>query len=334
MTSDASEPDAAPDATADATFDAGTDAGRGDGQVASAGEASASTAGDSSATPTNAMPDVSFTPDGSYALVRQQGIAAISVVSLVDGSATRVGLPVAPTDLTISPDGAFAVAVLRDTSSVAILPLPAIATDPNAYTTTTIAGETIGRALVTTVASAGPPSILLFTTASPVERMTTLTLGPTPSYRTIPLHAPVLAVFPTDDGRYAIVLHSVSPSSGTVKGAFSVVPIADPIPGVIVSLAAPPTAVAIATDRALVALRDDTTSTYGVDLAMMPSLHVTSLGLASPPIAVGIAAATATGYVAQNYSEGRITFIDLDAGATRTITGFELGARVVTGNGQ
>ncbi len=64
---------------------------------------------------------------------------------------------------------------------------------------------------------------------------------------------------------------------------------------------------------------------------MMPSLDVVSYALASPPIAVGIAAASATGFVAQNYTEGRITFVDLDGGGARTITGFELGARVVQG---
>ena len=74
----------------------------------------------------------------------------------------------------------------------------------------------------------------------------------------------------------------------------------------------------------------------------MPSLGVLSYTLASPPSAVGIAAGAARGYVAQDYPEGRITFVDLtsssgcDASATcsssRTITGFELAARVVNGS--
>jgi hypothetical protein len=38
------------------------------------------------------------------------------------------------------------------------------------------------------------------------------------------------------------------------------------------------------------------------------------------------------GFVAQSHPEGRITFIDLVSGEPRTITGFELGAKVVTGD--
>ena len=34
-------------------------------------------------------------------------------------------------------------------------------------------------------------------------------------------------------------------------------------------------------------------------------------------------------FVAQAHPEGRITFVDLDSGAHRTLTGFELGAKVV-----
>jgi hypothetical protein len=91
-------------------------------------------------------------------------------------------------------------------------------------------------------------------------------------------------------------------------------------------------ALAPTSDRALVTMSDGR-SIYGVELAMMPSLEVVPYSLASPPTAVGIAAAAGAGFVAQNYADGRITFIDLAGGAARTITGFELGARVVQGEG-
>jgi hypothetical protein len=57
-----------------------------------------------------------------------------------------------------------------------------------------------------------------------------------------------------------------------------------------------------------------------------------------------MASAAHRGYVAQDYSEGRITFVDLSGQSgcdgssscnlTRTITGFELAARVVNGSSQ
>jgi hypothetical protein len=289
-------------------------------------------------------PDVSFSPDATFALVRQDGVQSITVISLADGKATLVSLPDFPTDLTMSPTGTFAVAVLRDTSTVAILPIPGIASDPASFTTTAIPGETIGRAIVTSQGQ----TALLFTTAAAVDRLTVLTFAPAPSYRTITLHAPVLAVFPTDDARHAIVLHSLPPGS-IDQGAFSVVPIATDLPAAIEPLSAPPTAVALTNDRALVTISNEATAQYAVYVAAMPSLVSTEVALASPPLAVGIvpgapvgsvdagAASPATGYVAQDYSEGRITFIDLSAdgdGGARTITGFELSAGIVEGTEQ
>jgi hypothetical protein len=282
-------------------------------------------------------PDVSFTPDGKYALVRQDGIAAITVDYLTDGTLTTVPLPSAPTDLTISPTGTFAVAALRDISTVAILPIPGVMTSPGSIQTIPIPGEVVGRAIVTNDGK----SVLLFTTAAPVMRLTVLTLS-SATFRTVTLYAPIQAVFPTNDGANAIVLHDVTPTAGsTIEGAFSVVPIAQSLPALIQAVPAPPTAVALSpmSDRAIVSVRDDTSSTYGLYMTLMPSQQVLQYSLASPPIAVGIAAGAGRGYVAQDYSEGRITFVDLseqastDAGAfaARTITGFELNANIVVG---
>jgi hypothetical protein len=239
----------------------------------------------------------------------------------------------------MSPDGTFALAVLRDNYAVASLPIPGIVNDPSSFTTITIAGEIVGRAIITSKSQ----SALLFTTVASIDRLTVLTLQPTPTYRTVVLHAPIADVFPTDDAMNAIVLHSVTPTAGSsVLGAFSIVPIAEDLPAKIVGLPAAPTAVALAPagDHALVSIRDDTTGTYGLYLGLMPSLQVVSYTLASPPIAVGIVGGASRGYVAQDYAEGRITFVDLgtedcDSSSpcevARTITGFDLSSRVVTG---
>jgi hypothetical protein len=314
-----------------------------DGPIDGSPEASSPVVGGidaSAASGTN--PDVSFTPDGVYALIRIDGIPSITIVTLASGSTTTVPLPSPPTDLTLSPQGDFALAVLRDASAVVTLPLPGIVSNPSLATTTTITGETIGRAIVTKKGD----TALLFTTAAPVGRLTVLTLKPTATFRTITLHSPVRAVFPTDDGANAVVLHDVSatPSAG-VEGAFSLVPIALDLPAKIVGVPAPPTAVALAptSNYALVSIRDDSTSNYGLYMGLMPSLQVMSFPLASAPIAVGIAAGAARGYVAQDHPEGRITFVDLSQSAcdaapqcvtARTITGFELGASVVNGSTQ
>jgi hypothetical protein len=54
--------------------------------------------------------------------------------------------------------------------------------------------------------------------------------------------------------------------------------------------------------------------------------------LGSPPIAVGVLAASKRAFVAQKHPEGRVTFVDVETGLARTLTGFELGARVVDGS--
>jgi hypothetical protein len=331
---DAGEAGAATDAAGAA--DAGDDAEAADGadgaDATGAPEAGGGTVGAPGAPSAPAAEDVSITPDGAYALVRREGDTHVAVLSLKDGVQATVSLPTAPTDLTLSPAGDFALAVMRDTSTVAVLPIPGIASAPASFTTVPIAGETVGRALVTKSGK----TALLFTTAVPVERLTVLTLGASPSFRVVTLHSPVLAVFPSDDGQNAVVVHQVTPDPARkIQGAFSVVPIGGvDLPAKIVPTPAPPTAVALApsSDRALVSIRDDSSSTFGAYLAEMPSLAVTPYTLASPPIAVGIAEAASRGYVAQDHPEGRITILDLAAGQARTITGFELGARVVDGS--
>jgi hypothetical protein len=323
---DASTPDAGSAADGAAAGDGGTGDARDAGLTIDAGS------------PTSPTPDVSFTPDGAYALVRQDGVSAITIDALATGTLTTVPLASAPTDLTIAPAGDFAIAVLRDTSTVVEIPLPGAVTNPSAVTSIPVPGQTIGRALV----SADEKSVVLFTTVAPVDSLTVLTLGASPTARTVPMHAAVQAVFPTADGKYAVVLHQPPAASNGVEGAFSIVPIAESLPAVIQSLPAPPIAVALSNDRAIVSTSDGQ-STFGLYMILMPSLEVKPYTLASPPIAVGIAAGAGRGYVAQDYSEGRITFVDLSEGGVpdggqgftaRTITGFELSAGIVVGPDQ
>ncbi|HQY65358.1 MAG TPA: hypothetical protein PK141_28385, partial [Polyangiaceae bacterium] len=104
------------------------------------------------------------------------------------------------------------------------------------------------------------------------------------------------------------------------------------LPAKIVATLAPPTAVAVRNDRAIVAERDDKTRVFGVYLAKLPSFAVDRFPLASPPTAVGVMESAGRAFVAQQHPEGRLTFIDLSTGLSRTLTGFELASRVVDGS--
>jgi hypothetical protein len=94
---------------------------------------------------------------------------------------------------------------------------------------------------------------------------------------------------------------------------------------------APVRSVAIArSDRVLLTVRaDQAPQVSGAYLGLLPALDVKRCPLASPPIAAGVVGGANRAYVAQQHPEGRITFLTLDSGEARTLTGYELGARVV-----
>ncbi len=277
--------------------------------------------------------DVSITPDGAYALVRRDGSPDVNVVSLSDGTIATVTLSGNVTDLDLSADGSQAIAVVRDTSEVALLPIPQIFQTPTGFTSTNIQGEVFGSVSTTTDGGIA----LLYTNAVANDHLTILDAHPGPDFlahRTVALKAPIEAVFPAPDGANAIAL--LTPGENSVKpGAFSVVPISTTLPPRIQGTDAPAQAVAIApppSTRGVVTTRDDTRNIYEAYLVSMPSLQIQHYQLASPPLASGIVPAAGAAYVAQEHPEGRITFIKLADGTARTITGFELGANIVDGS--
>ncbi len=218
-------------------------------------------------------------------------------------------------------------------SEVFVLPIPGILTAPSQYDTVSIDGETVGSA---SVAPNGKVAVL-YTNAIANDHLTLLDIATGTSYleyRTVALKAAVKAAFVAEDGTHAVAL--LSPGSGSTKaGAFSLVPIANVLPPKIQGTDAPPMSVAIApapSTRAVVTTRDDAKKIYGAYLARMPQLQVDRIELPSPPLATGMVPVANVAFVAQEHPEGRITFIDLNDGKARTLTGFELGAKVVDGN--
>ena len=276
--------------------------------------------------------DVAVTPNGAVALIRRDGSAAITAVALDTGTRATITLPGPVTDLDLNDKGDRAVAVVRSTSQVVVLPIPGIVAAPTAFTTVTVTGETIGSVAL----SPGGLRGLLYTNASEAERVSILDLSQDPPpFRTVRLYSPVLAVFSAPDAGHAVVLHDKTAGSGGesgTPGAFSVVPVTNAFPAKIVATLAPPTAVAMTNSRAIIAERDDAKKVFGAYLARMPQLMVERYPLASPPIAVGVVAGANRAFIAQEHPDGRLTFIDLDTGVARTLTGFELSSRVVDGS--
>jgi hypothetical protein len=272
--------------------------------------------------------DVTITPNGKLALVRRDGSPDVGVVTLSTGQRTTITLSGNVTDLDLSQDGTRAVAVVRSASEVDVLPIPDIVTS-SFYPSVKIDGEEFGSVSLSPDGNVA----LLYENAVDNDHVTILSLD-SQSYldhRTVALKAPVQAVFVAPDGENALALQS-TPAGSTKAGAFSVIPTTVVRAPRIEGTDAPPTAVAVApppSSRALVTVRDDQRKQFGVYVVRMPSLQVDYLPLASPPIATGMVPAAGKGYVAQLNPDGRITFIDLTDGSARTLTGFELAAKVV-----
>jgi hypothetical protein len=208
-------------------------------------------------------------------------------------------------------------------SEVTVLSVPEIFDDPTAFESASIPGV-FGSI---TVAEAGDVA-LLYTNAVPSDRVTILYTGGSAAltYRTVVVNAPVRAVLPTPDGAHAVALLGQAEGSQH-PGNFSLIPIAERLPPKLVAADAPPASVAVGSNEALI-----TTSgaVHDVFLARFPELSTVKTRLASKPLSAALIPDASKGFVAQAHPEGRITFLDLESGAPRTITGFELASKVVT----
>lgn len=303
--------------------------------------------------------DVSITPNGAHALARQPGDSQIRLVDLASGAIERLDLaslvadlgeatgdddagvaeplPIEVTDLDLAASGTVAAAVLRNQSTLLVLPIPGAFQDTAQVTRHVITDTVVGSAALTP----NGKTALLYTTAAPVEHLTVVDLqDPTAEPRTLVLRKTVRAVAIAPDSETALVVHEklegdpkepgidpdlqidrefgysvVSVESGAVKlqttpampGAFSVVPDGSAI---------------------FVLFRDDAASLREVQKIDTKSFLVTKFSLGSPPISIGAVPQTDNVFVSQDHPEGRITFIDWKSGEKNTVTGFELNSRI------
>jgi hypothetical protein len=315
---------------------------------------------------TRSQPDVSVTPDGSRALARLEGSSSLYDIDLSSGVTRELDLGGALTDLDLSEDGTRAVAVVQHVepeadqgdagvpdggvadgdagadagadagpaaagapavsiSSAVFIPIPAGLTDAAARQTLTVPRETFRSVAL----SSDGAHAVLFTTARPTARVTLV--GTNLEARSLDLIAAVRAVFLTADGASAVVLQD-PPAGSQKKGAFSVLSLANQRAPKLVAADAPAVAVAMATgnsERALVTVSDPAQHSFGAFLVRTPNLQVDFDSLSSEPLASGTVPGAQKGFVAQLHPEGRITFIDLNDGNEREITGFELSSKVV-----
>jgi hypothetical protein len=271
--------------------------------------------------------DVAVTPSGNHALVRRKDDAKIEVVPLDGGDTTFVQLQGAVTDLDLSADGSRAVAVVREKRQLAVLPLPGIVAAPSTFDVVTVPGEVFGSAALT----ADGKTAALYTNAIDSDRVVVVDLTAGSDYlgtRVVSVKAPIESLTTTPDGEHAIALLG-APEGSVNAGSFALVPLrAERFPRVVGTLAET-REVAVTSDYALVTTSNGSGGVFEAHLLRMPSLSVDSVRISSPPLAAGLLQERGLGYVAQSHPEGRVTILDFEESGARTLTGFELAAKVV-----
>jgi hypothetical protein len=313
--------------------------------------------------------EVEIAPSGRLAWVRGAESASLTLVDLETADRLAVELPTVVTDIDLSPDASFAIAVCRGSidaggngsgapgfagagaggeggeggeggaslgaggadfdsgvseSIVVVLPVPETLTVPEVIPSVALP-ELVGSVVV----PPGGSTVLLYTNAVASDRVTLLNVDDR-SWRTLELKAPVRALFATPDAKHAVALMA-PPAGSSRKGAFSLIPVARELPPKVQGTLAPTLGVAVSEGNAIVTTLDATNGEFTAYLASFPGLSLDAIELPSAPLASGILVDAHVGYIAQQHAEGRITFLDLLDASARTLTGFELGVKVIDG---
>jgi hypothetical protein len=271
--------------------------------------------------------DVSITPDGSLAVVRVDAMQTLGFVNVETGARTTLDLGAYVTDLDLSSDGTKAFAVAG--AKLVVVPVPPGNVDPANLVRASVEGV-VGRSVSL---SPNASLALLYSNADDDPYLTVLTTSndwTSFAGHALDLHAPVLAAFAAPDALHGIAFQATAPGSRKA-GAFSIVSAqADRAPKII-GTDAPPVAVAFTPDgaNAVIATRDTMLTKFGMYLVHLDNLEENFVALPSPPLSAGVVPDAKRAFVAQAHPEGRITFVELETGAARTLTGFELAAKVV-----
>ncbi len=287
--------------------------------------------------------DVDVVADGAFAVVREVGRAELRIVRVAGeplGEMFTIPLAVEPSDVDISPDGLTAYAVLRDANALAVIDVPGDGFEPAGVTLVPLNDSLLIGSLV--LSDAGDRG-LLFTNAFATEVMTVIDLQapgfPTVSY---PLQKSVRLAGFDPSGDKAIIVHAKAfgdPDEATTFEEFidrsfgySVFDVATGFAKLEVT-PVDPGAFAFAADAPRAYLILDGGDAEGAFAAVhtieLDTGVVREQPLSSPPDAVGVLPQAGVAFVSQRHGLGRMSFIDIETDAMRTVTGFDLNGRII-----
>ncbi len=295
--------------------------------------------------------EFTLTPDGLFAVLRVSGAASFDIVNLTDSSKRTVTVGGVISDLDLSADGTTVYAVVGRPTVAASSPdagadaavdgaidagtlrVSAFYTFPVSAPDGTLATRTdlpLADMASTSVSADGTMAVF-YTNGIDMGRVVIMSLQAPTTFRVVDTYAPVLAVFPTPNGEYALALHKPTRAL-TVSdpiGAFSLVPLKTELPSRIVATPGKVSAVATSptSDRFVVLERSDERSAFAMHVAEVPALTARRYELASPPTSVGLVPSVQRAFASQVHPQGRMSLVDFGTGLLHTLTGFELGAR-------
>jgi hypothetical protein len=276
------------------------------------------------------------------AIARVQDQPWLLVVDLETGESTQIDLPAYPTDLDVSADGSFAIAMLPRKAGSSLVEVPLPVAGPLDFVETSLGDEYLG---VSSIAPDGN-TMLLYTTVDPWaldgeeaplgdprQRMTIARRdgGTWDNQYTMFTEVPIRAVGMAPDSVNAILLHDAATSlNSAAPWPYTLLDISSVFPVRKVQMVqAKPTAVLFTPDgsRAALSIRDEDGTIKRADIVDLGSFIVEQLTLGSPPQGLGYVEATDKIFISQEHGSGAITFVSAD-GSVATATGFELNSEV------
>jgi DNA-binding beta-propeller fold protein YncE len=286
--------------------------------------------------------EVEVVASGEFAVVREAGQHHLRILRITGAGAGEswvVPLPSHPSDVDLSPAGDRAYVVLRESAQLAIIDVPGDGLDPAGVEYVDLTGQLVGSLVLSRDGRRG----LLFTNAALEERLTVIALDqPGYPHATWPLQKAVRSVHFSPSGDKALVLHARAPGDPATAQSFDEFvdrshgySVFDLATGFAKLQLTPvdPGSVAFAPEAPRAYLVLDGGDAEGA-VAQLQTIAldtgvVRTIQLGSPPDAVGVLPGAGVAYVNQRHPLGRVTFLDIETGSTRTITGFDLNSRII-----
>jgi len=291
---------------------------------------------------------VAASPDGAFVLIASLVSPDLLVFDVEGRSLGSLVLPAPPSDLAVGAEGRLALLPLRSASKTAWFPLPDALNDPGAIRVADVSLPGAGCEVPGCLVAPGQARLspdgtfaLLFTSAQQAKSFGRLDLdtGDWRIFDRIRKEVRTIAIAPT--GSHAIVLHRPRPDSTVADEyerevdraeGYSVVALESGSSQLVLTQQVPPldAVFAAGSRHAAVTLRSDAARVFRLDSIDLETLVSAPLRLSSAPEYVGPLAPSLEGriWVTQIHPAGRISFVDLAARSTRTLTGYELNGEI------